>query len=100
MPQVYKGSEVMPEALAKIPYDGEQEMLEQGASVDLSGDVHVERELFCAWLEAGQTPEESYPCASAVMRYAFDQQGVDFRGVGWGNWRHGVGIVLQCPFPT
>ena len=98
MPQVYKGSEVMPEALATFPYDGEQEMLEQGASVDLSGDVHVERELFCAWLEAGQTPEESCPCASAVMRYVFDQQGEDFRRGG--NWRHGVGIVLQNPFPT
>ena len=48
MPNVYRDSTVLPEDLAKFPWDGEQEMLEQAENVDLSGEVRLDREMFSA----------------------------------------------------
>jgi hypothetical protein len=80
MPRVYEGSVCLPEEFAKFPSDGEREMLEQEESVDLDGEVRVDRLLFAAWLKFAEANRISCPCAAAVMRYALDQQGAELRG--------------------
>jgi hypothetical protein len=41
----------------------------------------MDREMFCGWLLVGQQQDDaSYPCATAVMQYALDKQGMDMRG--------------------
>ena len=80
MPNVYKDSTLNPEALSKFPFFGEQEMLEQESVVDLSGEVCLEREMFCAWFDLGKHEHERLRCNVAVRRYAFDHQGPDLRG--------------------
>ena len=88
MPNVYQGSVVLPEALAKFPTDGELEMLEQEEQVVLGGDVRVDREVFLQWLSAGQVSSGRHRCALAMERYARDQlsaedRGDDVRVVAW-----------------
>lgn len=80
MPRVYKDSIVLQEELNKFPRVGEQEMLEQEETVDLSGEVHLSKEVFAVWFDSGATDGTQKPCASIVHRYALDQQGVDIRG--------------------
>ena len=80
MPRVYAGSVFLPEELNKFPRNGEQEMLEQEESVDLSGEVHVPQEVFVLWYASGETSAAPRPCAAVVCRYTMDQQGLDFRG--------------------
>ena len=81
MPNVYKASTINPEALSKFPFLGEQEMLEQESVVDLSGEVSLEREMFCAWFDLGKHEHERLRCSAVVRRYVFDHQGLDLRGV-------------------
>ena len=81
LPRVYADSVDLPMELAKFPLDEEMEMQEQGENQDLTGDVRLTREVFCEWL--GSTTEErgsGRAGATALMRYAVDQQGVDLRG--------------------
>ena len=80
MPNVYKDSTISQEALSKFPVLGEQEMLEQESVVDLSGEVSLEREMFCAWFDLGKHEHERLRCSVAVRRYAFDHLGPDLRG--------------------
>ena len=46
MPNVYAGSELREDLLAKFPEDGEREMPEQEESVDLKGSVNIPGETF------------------------------------------------------
>ena len=81
LPRVYADSVDLPMELAKFPLDEEMEMQEQGENQDLTGDVRLTREVFCEWL--GSRTEErgsGRAGATALMRYAVDQQGVDLRG--------------------
>ena len=55
-------------------------MMEQAASVDLKGSVHIPEATFLAWIACGDSDGGAYPCAQAIMRYALDQQCVDLRG--------------------
>ncbi len=80
MPTVYADSIDLPEELAKFPEEGEQEMLEQEESIDLTGDVKLSREVFCAWVESATRSPKQRPCAAAIRQYAIDQQGFDLRG--------------------
>ena len=57
-----------------------QEMTEHPCPPDLSGEVPVARDAFCAWLDIGSPSPDRYPCAAALMRHALDQQGTDMRG--------------------
>ena len=50
-------------------------MLAHQESVDLDGDVKIDRDAWDAWLSA-----DAYPCATAILRHAVDQQGADMRG--------------------
>ena len=50
-------------------------MLTNQESVDLDGDVKIDRDAWDAWLSA-----DAYPCATAILRHALDQQGADMRG--------------------
>ena len=48
---------------------------------DLTGDVRLTREVFCEWLGSGTEERGSGRAgATALMRYAVDQQGVYLRG--------------------
>ena len=85
MPNVYEGSVVLVEELAKFPVDGEQEMLEHEENVDLTGDVKIDRETFIAWADGAVTRAAPLPCASAIMLYATNQQGLDMRGAVAGD---------------
>ena len=85
LPTVYRGSVVMPDELAKFPWDEEQEVLEHQEQVDLSGEVRVDREMFCRWLALGQLSTEPVHCAAAFMRYAIDHQGSGLRGAVTGD---------------
>ena len=38
--------------LAKFPGESEQDMLEQEEGSDLTKDLRIDREMFCAWLAA------------------------------------------------
>ena len=80
MRNVYQDSVLNPEALAKFPDDGEQEMLEQDEHVELQGDVRMDSAMFCTWLKLGVEKDLGCHCAQAIMRFATDQQGVDMRG--------------------
>jgi hypothetical protein len=81
LPRVYVDSADLPMELAKFPLDEEMEMQEQGENQDLTGDVRVTREVFCEWLASGtEQPGSGRAGATALMRYAVDQQGVDLRG--------------------
>ena len=80
LPNVYKDSYLVPEELERYPYEGEVEMLDQADTVDLNGEVHIDMDMFSAWISASETSEVLYPCASAISRYSIDQQGVDMRG--------------------
>ena len=80
MPSVYKGSSVLQEELNKFPREGEKEMMEQEDTVDLSGEVHLSKEVFTVWFGSVVTIGTPKPCAAIVRRYALDQQGVEFRG--------------------
>ena len=80
LPNVYGGSVDLPDELAKFPSDGEQEMLEQQESVDLTGEVHLSQQMFSAWMQLSAVSPLLHPCAVAIMRYAVDQQGLDLRG--------------------
>ena len=55
-------------------------MLEQEENVDLSGEAHLDCEMFRVWLDVGELLPEQCPCAVALRRYALDQQGEDLRG--------------------
>ena len=55
-------------------------MTELPCSPDLSGEVPVARDAFCAWLDIGSPSPDRYPCAAALMCHALDQQGTDMRG--------------------
>ena len=55
-------------------------MLEQDGVVDLSGEVRIDREMFCAWFDLGKQEPERLRCSAAVSRYATDHQGPDLRG--------------------
>ena len=54
MPEVYRDSYLSVTELAKFPVQGEIEMLEQEESVDLTGVLKLDRELFAAWLNVPQ----------------------------------------------
>ncbi|MCP3882436.1 MAG: hypothetical protein GY701_29185, partial [Sulfitobacter sp.] len=80
MPHVYESSRVDHAHLAEYPLDREQEMLEPvEPDADLTGEVSVTQDLFCAWLRIGARGT-ACTCAVAVMRYAKDVQGSDLRG--------------------
>eukprot|EP00973_Karenia_brevis_P042002 5814755-Karenia_brevis.AAC.1 len=53
--------------------------------VDVTGQVHVTRDVFSQWLSLGSGSTEDYPCAALIMRYASDQQGIDLRGAVTGE---------------
>ena len=55
--------------------DSIAQMLTHQESVDLDGDVKIDRDAWDAWLSA-----DAYPCATAILRHALDQQGADMRG--------------------
>ena len=80
MPTVYRWSVELPEELEKFPLLGEQEMMEQECSVDLSGEVQILRETFCLWIKYAALGEQAFPCGTAIYRYAVDQQSIDLRG--------------------
>ncbi len=50
LPNVYRDSVLLPEELDKFPFDGEVKMVEQAETVDLNGDVHMDTDMFSAWL--------------------------------------------------
>ena len=88
LPNVFRDSVVVPDALAKYPTDGELEMLEQEERVDLRGDVRVDREMFLHWLSSGEDSRGQHHCALALQRCARDQlsaedRGDDMRAVAW-----------------
>ena len=85
MRNVYSGSVVVPEELAKFPADKETEMLEQKEDVDLSGEIHLEREVFVEWLDKGQQEPQRTPCAVALMQLSIDKQSMDLRGAVSGD---------------
>ena len=85
MPRVYADSDVVQEHLEKFPLDGEREMLEQEESVDLSGEVRMDREMFSAWAAFGQRSPKQYPCAAALMQYAADRQRGEVGGAVTGD---------------
>jgi len=81
LPRVYADSVDLPVELAKFPLDEELEMQDQAETQDLTGDVRVTREVFCEWLASGAEQRgRALVGATALMRYAVDQQGVDLRG--------------------
>ena len=65
MPNVYRGSIIVREEMAKFPWDGEQEMLEAEERVELGGEVRLTRVVFCAWVSYGTWGPEACQCASA-----------------------------------
>ena len=65
MPNVYEGSAISPENLAHFPAGTEVEMEPEEVAPVLAGEVHVEPELFAAWLDAGAAP-----CALALRYHA------------------------------
>ena len=88
MPRNYAESRVIvvKEELEKYPVDEEREMLEQvEAEADLNGEVRLDRSVFSEWITLGQANPTQCPCAVALMRYAFDQQGQEIRGAVTGE---------------
>ena len=65
LPNVYAGSSISPENLAHFPPGAEVEMEPEAVAPVLAGEVHVEPELFSAWLDAGASP-----CALALRYHA------------------------------
>ena len=80
MPNVYKDSDIKPEELNKFPVVGEKEMHEHCDYVDLTGEVRIDRKMFCTWLLASREASDPWPCAEAVWRDAIDVLEVDLRG--------------------
>ena len=80
MPNVYSESLICPEELEKFPLDGEQEMLAQAEHVDLRGGTKVSHEMFAVWLDSCQNLPLEHHCASSLMQYAKDEQGIELRG--------------------
>jgi hypothetical protein len=74
MPNVYRDSYVSVVELAKYPKDCEVEMLEQEESIDLDGEVHLDRDMFAAWLKTDA------PCASVLLQYARISLSDELRG--------------------
>ena len=80
MPHVFEGSVVHEEELAKFPLDAEREILEPVESVDLQGDVKIDRDTFRAWMDTETPPESPSRCSIALKLWARNEQGVDIRG--------------------
>ena len=92
MPHVHKGSEVLPSELAKFPVEGEQDMLEQAESTDLTGDLKIDRELLCAWMTIALS-QVPLRLGDAAIR-----QGPSGHGdAGRSHWRRGLGALLSHP---
>ena len=56
MYSVYWNSWESPENLTHFPPSEEVEMVPEETAPDLTGELHVEPELFAAWLDAGTSP--------------------------------------------
>ena len=65
LPNVYEGSSISPENLAHFPPGAEAEMDPEEVKPVLTGELHVEPDLFAAWLDAG-----IHPCAQALRYHA------------------------------
>ena len=80
MPHVYDGSFRSEENLAKFPHGAEVEMEEEECAPELRGQLHLERQLFAAWLDAG-----THHCARALMFHAETMQRDELRGAASGD---------------
>ena len=80
MPHVFEGSVVQEHELAKFPLDAEREILEQEESVDLQGDVKIDRDTFRAWMDTETPLESPSRCSNALKLWARNEQGMDIRG--------------------
>ena len=70
----------MQDELAKFYAEEETEMLGQKEEVDLSDEIHLEREVFVEWLDKARQQPERTPCAVALMQLSIDKQSMDLRG--------------------
>ena len=75
MPNVYKGSYRSDANLAKFPHGAEVEMEQEECAPELRGQLHVERKLFAAWLDAG-----THHSGRALMFHASNMQREEMRG--------------------
>ena len=80
MEHVYGSSKKNPENLAKSPPGEEVEMIPEPTGPDLKGELHVEPELFAAWLDVG-----AHPCAMALRYHAAESLQDEARGSELGD---------------
>ena len=80
MPHVYDGSFRSAENLARFPHGAEVQMQDEECEPELRGQLHLERPLFTAWLDAG-----THHCARTLRLHAEPMQPEELRGAATGD---------------
>ena len=84
---VYAGSFRSEANLAQFPAGEEIEMQAEEISPEIAGQLHVERRLFCAWLDGAESRDGQVAnqCGGALLFFATNAKREDMRGAATGD---------------